>query len=401
MAQLIKLNDLKNIISAQATISTAIDALCVQLPFSRKICQLIVKEMIEIHHDMKLLIDDTGGDEINTQTEMILNEMSSDEVNDLQGAINAADSQLITQLKRAKEIAESKVRSKDKIISAATQKIELLEKELRAIKEEEEREEIQMGNIAKDRARELLQERVQHKQEAALITAKMDETDETNVDEKEPSRDLWELLNESDSPQDATRIIKSRGVLVFEYSNKEKRDIYTLNMNNRYNVLNRLAKEEHRIQFMEYLAHSIVDKNETHHKVEKVWLNNLWLEDKLFVPFMNVILANIQHFYVSEFSVNCSKIFVDGAKKISELIALNVPCLKSISWQQVQRDIPTNVIKDDVLSALEKNTNITKLSLFHLNHHQYRDTKDRILKRNNDIARKMRNEIRRKSKLMG
>eukprot|EP01083_Nonionella_stella_P192214 710724_1 len=58
------------------------------------------------------------GEEINTQTDVLLNEMSTYEVEELQCVLNSADTQLITPLKRAKEITEIKVRPNDK---AATQ----------------------------------------------------------------------------------------------------------------------------------------------------------------------------------------------------------------------------------------------------------------------------------------
>eukprot|EP01083_Nonionella_stella_P153110 491481_1 len=46
------------------------------------------------------------GEEINTQTDVLLNEMSTYEVEELQCVLNSADTQLITPLKRAKEITE-------------------------------------------------------------------------------------------------------------------------------------------------------------------------------------------------------------------------------------------------------------------------------------------------------
>merc|ERR1712154_206044 len=98
----------------------------------------------------------------------------------------------INTLKKEKEQLQIVVKAKDEIINNANDEIARLKKEIATIKEEEQKEELQVDRLSRDRAKKLLEERVNDQQQGSLTVTKSTEKKKT----------ISELLAES-SKEDA------------------------------------------------------------------------------------------------------------------------------------------------------------------------------------------------------
>eukprot|EP00485_Elphidium_margaritaceum_P019917 CAMPEP_0202728708 /NCGR_PEP_ID=MMETSP1385-20130828/185761_1 /ASSEMBLY_ACC=CAM_ASM_000861 /TAXON_ID=933848 /ORGANISM="Elphidium margaritaceum" /LENGTH=674 /DNA_ID=CAMNT_0049394959 /DNA_START=18 /DNA_END=2041 /DNA_ORIENTATION=- len=286
---------------------------------------------------------------------------------------------LIASLQSDKEQLLSTSRSKDEIVEHAKKEIERLQKEVRALREEEEKEELQLDNLQKDRARELLQARVQQQQRNSLTPSAAGG----------PQKTISELLNES-SKEDAVDIIYSMNVLSFVMDRKLKRQVYELNLNNNA-VLMRLTNTQ-RVQFLELLAYCICDDS-GQQKIERVCMTNLGvLDDKLFVDFMDILLERLDKFHAFEWNLESNKIGDEGMKKIAEFVRREPHNLEILKLTNNKKQVNTQVLKE-LIGGIEENK---KLQYFYYNGSdmygwrlkQYYDRCEKHLRANQNAKRK-------------
>eukprot|EP00486_Rosalina_sp_Unknown_P003672 CAMPEP_0201575308 /NCGR_PEP_ID=MMETSP0190_2-20130828/20419_1 /ASSEMBLY_ACC=CAM_ASM_000263 /TAXON_ID=37353 /ORGANISM="Rosalina sp." /LENGTH=541 /DNA_ID=CAMNT_0048004757 /DNA_START=12 /DNA_END=1634 /DNA_ORIENTATION=+ len=193
----------------------------------------------------------------------------------------------VEELTKEKQQLQTVVRAKDEIIANAKKEIEKLKKEIRTLKEEEEKEELQLDNIAKDRAKKLLEERVKDQQQGTMNEA------QAALGKK---KTITEMLNDA-TKDDAVNIIHSMGVIKFDYDKTLKRDTYNLDLTNN-SVLRRLTNEQRKI-WMFLLGHTICDKS-GQQKIEKVKMSNMNIDDKVFCAFMDILIENVDAWAATE-----------------------------------------------------------------------------------------------------
>ncbi len=250
-----------------------------------------------------------------------------------------------------------------------------LKKEISRLREEEEKEELQLDKLSKDRAKQLLQERVSNQQQGALTgAAKLAEKKKT----------ISELLNES-TKDDAVSIIHSMGVMKFEYDKKLKTDTYNLDLINN-SVLRRLTNDQ-RVQFMFLLAHCICDSS-GQQQVQKVKMSNMGIDDKLFPAFFDILIENIEYFGADEFWLESNKMGDEGMKKFAEFLGGNPATLEVVKMYNNKAVVGTPVI-NQLLSAIERNDKIQKFT-FEWRFTQHRDRIEKQVKKNQDLKRKLK-----------
>ena len=279
--------------------------------------------------------------------------------------------EMVKQLQVDLEQSKSTIRSKDSIIDRLKRDVAKLQKEIGALKEEEEKEELQLDSLQKDRARKLLQERVEDQQQNAL-----------NAGPEQKKQTLSEMLNES-TKEDAISIIHSMNCIKFEYDKKLKRDTYNLDLTNN-SVLRRLTDVQ-RKKFMFLLAHCICDSS-GQQKVEKVRMSNMNIDDKVFPDFMAVIVDNVEHFGVEEWALESNKIGNEGMKMFAAFLEMSPPTLEEVKMYNNKTSVSTSVL-NDLLSSIEKNDKICKFT-FEWRLTQHRDRIDKQLRKNQDLRRK-------------
>ena len=281
----------------------------------------------------------------------------------------------VEELSREKEQLQVVIRAKDEIINNAKKEIEKLRKEIRTLKEEEEKEELQLDNMAKDRARKLLEERVKDQQQNTMNEAQLNQGKKKTISE---------MLNDA-TKDDAVNIIHSMGVIKFEYDKTLKKDTYNLDLTNN-SVLRRLTNEQ-RKQWMFLLGHCICDKS-GQQKIEKVKMSNMNIDDKVFVAFMDILIENIEAWEATEWWLESNKIGNEGMKKLTEFLAKAPQKLEVIKMYNNKTVVSTPVL-NDFLTAIESNQWLQKFT-FEWRLQQHRDRINKQLKINQDAKRKRR-----------
>ena len=283
----------------------------------------------------------------------------------------------IEELKKEKEQLKAVVRGKEEIINNANKKIEELKKELRTLKEEEEKEELQMDSLKKDRARKLLEERVKDQQDGTMTAVQQQQ-------EVGNKKTISEMLNDS-TIEDAVNVINSMGVIKFEYDKTLKKDTYDCNLTNN-SVLRRLTNDQ-RKQWMFLLGHCLCDKS-GQKKIEKVKMSNMGIDDKVFCDFMDILIENIDEFEATEWWLESNKIGNEGMKKLSTFLGLSPKKLEVVKMYNNKTVISTPNL-NDLLTNIEKNEVLQKFT-FEWRLQQHRDRIAKQLKKNQDLKRKRR-----------
>ena len=258
---------------------------------------------------------------------------------------------------------------------------------------------IQVSAEQKERARKLLEERVE-KQKKGGNTAGDDvggivlSGDVTNdivlngddgqaATKKPKKRTMNELLRDA-TESDGTAIVSGMNLIQSEYDHKEKKDLSVLNMNNN-NMMTKLTDEQ-KLKFINSVAHSVVDsKSDT---MERVTMCNTGIEDKMMIEFMKVLVENKDKVRMNELWLESNRIGDDGMKALCELIECNLECLRVIKLYNNKRDVSTAVC-NQMIDSLDKNDKITKFTFeFRLRHQK--DKLEKILRRNQELWRKSR-----------
>lgn len=289
----------------------------------------------------------------------------------------AAKEEVIKQLQRDKEQSAAILRAKDEIIEGAKAEIAKLRKEIGALKEEEEKEELQLDSLQKNRAKALLQERVQEQQQNALTQGGVG-----GIVGNEKKQTLSELLNES-TAEDAVSIIHSMNCIKLEYDKALKRDTLNLDLTN--NAVLRRLTDVQRKQFMFLLANCICDGS-GQHKIEKVRMSNMNIDDKLFPDFMAIVIEKAEHFGAEEWALESNRIGNEGIKMLAAFLELTPPTLQTLKMYNNKTSISTPVI-NQLLSSIEKNDKLCKFS-FEWRLTQHRDRIEKQLNKNQDLRRR-------------
>merc|ERR1712228_867523 len=212
---------------------------------------------------------------------------------------------------------------------------------------------VQVSVEQKERAKKLLQERVEKQKKGDIAGDEMGgivlSADVTNnivlngdenktVTKKQKKRTLNGLLKDA-TESDGTAIVSGMNLIQKEFDHKEKKDLSILNMNNN-NMMTRLTDEQ-KLKFMSLVGHSVVDsKSDT---IERVTMCNTGIEDNMMIEFMKIMIENKEKMRMNELWLESNRIGDSGMKALCQLIECNLECLKIIKLYNNKKDVSTAV----------------------------------------------------------
>jgi len=204
-------------------------------------------------------------------------------------------------------------------------------------------------------------------------------------------------------PEKAAEVVESLGLFVamektpdFKKKNggdddtkeEEEAPLEVLNMNN--NVMMKKMSEKEKENMENLICDSLIKNSE----LKQVQMCNADINDDFLIKILDKLAANEQQHSINELWLESNPIGDKGMSALAKFIA-NDAKVSIIKLYSNKKTISTPIL-NELIEALEKNTTIVKFVFDGFRFQHQKDKKEKWLRRNAEIARKKRNEERKK-----
>ena len=193
--------------------------------------------------------------------------------------------------------------------------------------------------------------------------------------------------------KEKTPDFKKKSIEKEEEMNKEKEIKFeVLNMNNN-NMMKKMSDKEK--DNMENLICDALIKNED---LSQVQMCNADINDKFLIKILNKLTNNTSTHNITELWLESNPISDKGIKDLAKFIE-NDNKIQIIKLYNNKKTISTQIL-NELLDSLSKNTTIIKFVEDSFRFQHQKDRKEKYLRRNQEIARKKRNQERKRLKAL-